>query len=60
MMQDIFTNGDLNKDDLFNVNSAIGYAFLQQRRPADARPWLLRALEIYPTNKFVTGLLEQR
>ena len=57
MMTAILTESDMEKDDLFNVYSAIGYAHIQQRRFADARSWLLRALEIYPTNKFVQSLL---
>ena len=53
----ILTEADMEKDDLFNVYSAIGYAHIQQRRSNDARPWILRALEIYPTNKYVQSLL---
>ncbi|MCL2067776.1 MAG: tetratricopeptide repeat protein [Treponema sp.] len=57
MMNAIFTEGDMEKDDLYNVYSAIGYAYVQQKRYADARPWLLRALEMYPTNKYAQSLL---
>jgi len=57
MMMAILNNADVDIDDIFNVNSAIGYGYLQWKKPADARPWLLKALEIYPTNKFVIGLL---
>jgi len=57
MMMAILEDGDMGKDDYFNVYSAIGYGYLQLRMPADAKPWLLRALEYYPTNKFVNGLL---
>jgi hypothetical protein len=56
-MMAIFSNADMDIEDRFNVNSAIGYGYLQWRRSDDARPWLLRAKEIYPTNRFVAGLL---
>jgi len=57
MMTEIINNGNMDKDDRFNVYSSIGYAYIQQRRPSEARPWLQRSLEIYPTNKFVAELL---
>ena len=60
MMTDILENGDMDKDDRFNVNSGIGYAYIQQKKYADARPWLLKSLEIYPSNKFVASLLEKK
>jgi tetratricopeptide (TPR) repeat protein len=59
MMEAIITEGDMEKDDQFNVYSAIGYAYVQQKKYAEARPWLLKALEVYPTNKYVAGLLAQ-
>jgi tetratricopeptide (TPR) repeat protein len=59
MMEEILVNGDLQKDDLFNVYSAIGYAYRQQKKFTEARPWVLKALEVYPTNKFAQGLLEK-
>lgn len=59
MMKAIIENSDMEKDDRFNVYSAIGFAYLQQRnRAAQARPWLERALEIYPTNRFAARLLD--
>ena len=57
MMRDILTEGDMYKDDRFNVYSAIGFAYIQLRRPADARPWLEMALQVYPTNQFAQSLL---
>ena len=57
MMEAITRNSDMQKDDRFNVFSAIGYAYLQQNKPAEARPWVLRAQEIYPSNKFAAELL---
>jgi len=58
MMEAILENGDMARDDLFNVTSAIGWAHIQQRNFSDAIPWLTRALEVYPTNQFVAELLE--
>jgi len=57
MMNAILGEGDMDKDDRFNVYSAIGYAYVQQKKYADARPWLQKSLEIYPTNKYVQTLL---
>ena len=57
MMSAIIQNGDMSRDDRFNVYSAIGYAYLQQKNNAEARRWLRRSLEVYPTNKYVNGLL---
>jgi tetratricopeptide (TPR) repeat protein len=58
MMEDIINTGNMQRDDRFNVYSAIGYAYYQQKKFAEARPWFLKSLEIYPTNKYVRGLLE--
>jgi tetratricopeptide (TPR) repeat protein len=60
MMMDILENGDMEKDDRFNVHIAIGYAYIQQKKYTDARPWLLKALEIYPSNKYAVELLEKK
>jgi len=60
MMQAIFNDADMEKDDIFNVNSAIGYAYIQQKKYNEARPWLLKSLEVYPTNKFAAELLEKK
>jgi len=60
MMTDILNKGDMEKDDSFNVNSAIGYAYVQQKKYADARPWLLKSLEIYPSNKYAADLLAKK
>ncbi|MDR0290915.1 MAG: tetratricopeptide repeat protein [Treponema sp.] len=60
MMEAILPEGDMEKDDRFNIYSAIGYAYVQQKRYAEARPWILRSLEIYPTNKYANDLLNKR
>jgi tetratricopeptide (TPR) repeat protein len=59
MMEDIVSTGDLQKDDLFNVYSAVGYAYFQQKKYTEAKPWFLKSLEVYPANKYVRGLLEK-
>jgi len=70
MMTAIQTNAEMGKDDTFNVYSALGYAYIEQRKSArnraaieeagnQARVWLNRSLNIYPTNKFVQSLLAQ-
>ncbi|MDR2069174.1 MAG: tetratricopeptide repeat protein [Spirochaetaceae bacterium] len=59
MMEDILNNFEtrLQKDDRFNVCSAIGYAYLQQKKTQEAKAWLQRSLAVYPTNQYVQGLL---
>ena len=60
MMRAILADGDMEKDDLFNVHLAIGYAYIQQKKYAEARPWLLKSLEVYPTNKFAAEQLAKK
>ena len=57
MMNAILSGADPDKDDFFNVHLAIGYAYVQQKKYSDARPWLLKALEVYPTHKYARELL---
>lgn len=49
----------LEKDDVFNINSAIGYAYVHQEKYNEALPWIEKALEVYPTNFFVLTLKNQ-
>jgi tetratricopeptide (TPR) repeat protein len=42
------------------VYLAIGYAYIQQKKYQEARPWLEKARAVYPSNKFVRELLEQK
>ena len=56
MMSAILTGCDMEKDDMFNIYSGIGYAYIQMRDSAQARTWLAKALEIYPTNRYVQTL----
>ncbi|MDR0723502.1 MAG: tetratricopeptide repeat protein [Treponema sp.] len=60
MMQDIIQEPEvvLQKDDRFNVYTAIGYAYYQQKHYGEARLWLQKALHIYPTNQFVQSMLK--
>jgi tetratricopeptide (TPR) repeat protein len=60
MMRDILNAHEPNmeKDELFNVYSAIGYAYIQDKKKNEARPWLEKSLTFYPSNKFVRGLLK--
>lgn len=57
MMTVIPQECNYEKDDLFNVYIAIGYAYLQQKKYSQAKPWLLKCLEVYPANKYVKTLL---
>jgi len=57
MMSVIPKESNMEKDDMFNVYSAIGYAHIQQKNYSLARPWLLKSLEVYPTNKYIQTLL---
>jgi tetratricopeptide (TPR) repeat protein len=45
---------DLEKDDLFNVYSSLGYAYIQAKNKNAAREWIDKALSVYPTNKFAS------
>jgi tetratricopeptide (TPR) repeat protein len=58
MLEAILRDGDMARDDLFNVTSALGYAHVQQRNFDQAIPWINQALEVYPTNTFALELLD--
>lgn len=49
---------DCEKDDLFNITSAIGYGYMGKKEYDDAREWFNKALEYYPNNTFINGLLK--
>jgi tetratricopeptide (TPR) repeat protein len=57
MMRVIPDECNMDRDDLFNVYIAIGYAYIQQRNNSQARIWISRSLEVYPTNKYAQSLL---
>jgi tetratricopeptide (TPR) repeat protein len=60
MMTAILSEGDMEKDDLFNVYSALGYGYIQQKKIDLARPWLLKSLEVYPSNQYALNLLKKK
>jgi tetratricopeptide (TPR) repeat protein len=49
----------MQKDDEFNIISSIGYAYYQLKNYGEAAAWFTRALEIYPGNEFVAGMLKK-
>ena len=57
MMKVIPDECNMDRDDLFNVYIAIGYAYMQQRNNPQARIWISRSLEVYATNKYAQSLL---
>ena len=59
MMSAIPNESDMEKDDMFNVYLAVGYAnmHMRPRNVPAARQWLSKSLEIYPTNKYAQSLL---
>jgi tetratricopeptide (TPR) repeat protein len=61
MMEDILKDneGIMERDDRFNVYSAIAYACMQQKKYQEARPWLEKSLAVYPTNKFAGDMLKK-
>jgi len=58
MMKAIPENSSMEKSDVFNVAVAIGWAYIRQGRHGEAGPWILKALEVFPTNGSAAGLLE--
>jgi tetratricopeptide (TPR) repeat protein len=59
MMEAIISEGDMERDDRFNVYLSIGYAYIQQKKFAEARSWFIKAQEVYPSNKYVQELLKK-
>ena len=57
MLSAIPGESNMQKDDMFNVYIGLGYAYMQQKNNTQARQWLLKSLEVYPTNKFVQSLI---
>ena len=50
---------DLQKDDYFNVYSAMGYACIRLNRNQEALSWVQKSLVLYPSNKFALDLQSQ-
>jgi len=59
MMSAIPNESNMEKDDMFNVYIAIGYAYFQQKNFEQARIWIEKSLEVYPSNKFAKSLLDK-
>jgi hypothetical protein len=59
MMTAALNESDMEKDDLFNAYLGLGYAHIQQKKDSLARPWLLKSLELYPSNKYARSLLDK-
>ncbi|MDR3301017.1 MAG: hypothetical protein LBT01_00610 [Spirochaetaceae bacterium] len=57
MMEDILVASNMmekmEKDDLFNVYTALAYGYTRDKKKAEALEWIERALSVYPSNKFV-------
>lgn len=49
----------LESDDMFNVTSAIAYAYMKRKEYTEALQWIEKALIVYPTNYFALLLKEQ-
>jgi tetratricopeptide (TPR) repeat protein len=47
----------LERVDRFSLNAWLGIAYSESRRPAEARRYLTRALQVYPGNTWLQGLL---
>jgi hypothetical protein len=58
MMTAALNESDMEKDDMFNAYLGLGYAHIQQKKDVLARPWLLKSLELYPSNKYARALLD--
>jgi tetratricopeptide (TPR) repeat protein len=51
---------NLERADRFSVNAWLGILYSEGRRPAEARRYLSRALEVYPGNTWLQGLLAEQ
>jgi tetratricopeptide (TPR) repeat protein len=59
-LRSILSEGaNLGADDYFNIYSGIAYAYLRLKNKTEAAIWAAKALDIYPTNKFARGLLQE-
>lgn len=60
VMQEILNdpNNTFEKDDIFNITSSIGYGFMERKVYDEAAVWYKKALELYPNNSYVNGLLK--
>jgi len=51
--------GTLERVDLFSVNAWLGIAYSESRNTAEARRYLQRALDVYPGNTWLRGMLSE-
>lgn len=59
MLNAILTEADVEKDDRFNIYISIAYVHTKQKNISQARSFIQKALEIYPTNKYAKNLLDE-
>jgi tetratricopeptide (TPR) repeat protein len=56
-LKEILTGSyDIQKDDYFNMYYAIAYAYNRNKQPAEMKPWLEKALAVYPANRDARNL----
>jgi tetratricopeptide (TPR) repeat protein len=53
LMREALALGTAEKDDLFNIYSGIGIAYSKMDDKAAARPWMDKALALYPGNEYI-------
>ncbi len=49
----------IEKDDNFNLTSAIAYGHIERKEYDEALPWIEKALKVYPNNFFALDLKQQ-
>jgi tetratricopeptide (TPR) repeat protein len=59
LLHELENERDLERADRFAVNAWLGIAYSESRRPAEARRYLRRALEVYPGNAWLQGMLAE-
>lgn len=59
MMKAIIKDGDMQKDDKFNVYVAIGYGYMKQEDSVQANEWISKAISVYPSNKYAKSLMDE-
>ncbi|GHV12410.1 hypothetical protein FACS189491_05330 [Spirochaetia bacterium] len=50
---------DVQKDDFYNITSAIGYGYLRLKNKQEARLWLEKAAQVYPDNIYIKEQLRE-
>lgn len=57
MLEEIRTSGNLDTEDLHNIDVAVGFAHTMAERWADAIPFFERALKVYPGNIYAAAMV---